>query len=68
MAVIYENPSDFPGMYVCRIWEGAVSLPTNTAMQKASLEEMREDIRAAGFTVKMPRAKGDDPAILESWL
>ena len=22
MAVIYDSPKDFPGMYLCRIWEG----------------------------------------------
>lgn len=68
MAVIYDNPKDFPGMYLCRIWEGAGCHPTNTTMQKSSLEEMREDIQAAGFSIRFTRAEGDDPAILETWI
>lgn len=68
MAVIYDSPKDFPGMYLCRIWEGAGCHPTNTAMQKNSLEEMREDIQAAGFFIRFPRAEGDDPVILETWM
>lgn len=68
MAVIYDSPKDFPKMYLCRIWEGAGCHPTNTAMQKNSLEAMREDIQAAGFLIRFPRAEGDDPAILETWM
>lgn len=68
MAVIYDSPKDFPEMYLCRIWEGAGGHPTNTAMQKFSLEEMREDIKAAGFLTRFPRAAGDDPVIVETWM
>lgn len=68
MAVIYNGPKDFPEMYLCRIWEGAGGHPTSTAMQKFSLEEMREDIQAAGFLIRFPRAKGDDPVIIETWM
>ena len=68
MAVIYDGPKDYPEMYLCRIWEGAGCHPTNTAMQKASLEEMREDIQAAGFLTRFPRAAGDDPVIVETWM
>lgn len=68
MAVVYDRPKDFPDMYLCRIWEGAGCHPTTAATQRASLEELREDIMAAGFTVKMPRGAGDDPVILETWM
>lgn len=68
MAVIYNSPKDFPEMYLCRIWEGAGGHPTIIAMQKFSLEEMREDIQAAGFLTRFPRAKGDDPVIMETWM
>lgn len=68
MAVIYDSPKDFPGMYLCRIWEGAGCHPTNTIMQKNSLDEMREDLQAAGFMIRFPRADGDDPVILETWM
>lgn len=68
MAVIYDSPKDFPGMYLCRIWEGAGCHPTNTIMQKNSLDEMRGDLQAAGFMIRFPRADGDDPVILETWM
>lgn len=68
MAVIYDSPKDSPGMYLCRIWEGEVCSPTNAAMQKSSLKEMREDIQAAGFLYRYPRAEDDDPVILEIWM
>lgn len=68
MAVIYDNPQDHPGMYVCRIWEGVGCHPTDTAIKKASLEELQEDIQAAGFTMRFPRAEDDDPVILETWM
>lgn len=68
MAVIYEKPKDHPGMYVCRIWEGVGCHPTDTAIKKASLEELQEDIQAAGFTMRFPRAEDDDPVILETWM
>lgn len=67
MLVIYDSPADMPGMYVCRIWEVVDCRPTNTAMRKKTLEEMREDIQAAGFTIKLPRTESDDPVIVESW-
>ena len=68
MVVIYDSPKDFPEMYLCRIWEGAGCHPTNTAMQKFSLEEMRDDIQAAGFLTRLPRAADDDPVIVETWM
>ncbi len=68
MAVIYDSPKDFPGMYLCRIWEGAGCHPTNTIIQKNYLDEMREDLQAAGFMFRFSRADGDDPVILETWM
>ena len=68
MAVIYDSPKDFPGMYLCRIWEGEGFHPTNTAMQKNSLDEMRKDIQAEVFSIRFPRAEDDDPVILETWI
>lgn len=68
MAVIYENPKDCPEKYVCRIWEGKECHPTNTAVKKNTLEEIREDIKAAGFTMRFPRVEDDDPVILETWV
>ena len=68
MIVIYDSPKDFPGMYLCRVWEGADSCPTNAYMQRNSLEEMRKDINAAGFNIRIPRDMKDDPVIIETWM
>lgn len=68
MAVIYSSPRDFQGKYLCRIWEGAGCRPTNTAVARKSLEDLREDIQAAGFCLKFQRADGDDPVIVETWM
>lgn len=68
MAVVYDNPKDHLGQYVCRIWEGEGCHPTNTAIKKSSLEEIQEDIKAAGFTMRFPRTEDDDPIILETWV
>lgn len=68
MAVIYKSPKDFPDVCMCRIWEGAGCHPTNTAIQRGTEQALREDIQAAGFTICFPRADGDDPAIVETWM
>ena len=68
MAVIYEKPKDHPGEYVCRIWEGVGCHPTNTAITRSSLEGIQEDIKAAGFQTRFPRAEDDDPVIVETWM
>lgn len=68
MAVIYDSPRDFPGMYLCRIWEGAGCHPTDTCIGRANLGDIREDIKKAGFSVRFTRAEGDDPVIVETWM
>ena len=68
MAVIYDTPKDFPDLILCRIWEGAGCHPTRIAMQKGTLEETREAIMEAGFSIRFPRAEGDDPVIVETWM
>lgn len=68
MAVIYQSPKDFPEMCLCRIWEGANCRPTHIALQKTTIDALREDIKAAGFTICMPRTLGDDPVIVETWM
>lgn len=68
LVTIYESPADFPGVCVARIWEGPGPKPTDTVTVRNTLEELREDIMAAGFRVCFPRAAGDDPAIVETWM
>ena len=65
---IYKSPVDFQDVYVARIWEGAGPKPTDTAVVRDTVEGLREDIMAAGFTVCFPREAGDDPCIVETWM
>ena len=68
MAVIYDSPKDFPGVYVCRIWEAVGCKATDIVMLNNTLEEMREDIREAGFVYCFERTESDDPVIVETWI
>lgn len=68
LVTIYEKPTDFPDVFVARIWDGVGAKPTNTIITRHSLQEIREDIKAAGFTVRFPRAEDDEPHIVETWM
>lgn len=68
MITIYEKPLDFPNAFIARVWDGNGPKVTNTIIMRFSLQECREDIEAAGFSVKFPRAEGDEPHIVETWM
>lgn len=66
MIVIYSNPSDYPGYFVARVWN--LDKPTELLMAKKDIHEIREDIKTNMPTmVRLPRAKNDDPCIVETW-
>ena len=65
---VYKNPKDYPDAYVARVWEGARNLPRNTLIKRETLQEIRKDLRAAGFTIRLTRTEGEDPVIAETWL
>ena len=68
LITIYEKPLDFPNAFVARVWDGVGPKATNTIIMRFSLEECREDIQAAGFLVQFPRAEGDEPHVVETWM
>lgn len=68
MIVVYKNPKDYPDDYVARVWEAAENLPTNTLVKRETLEEIRRDIKKAGFATQLARQQGDDPVIVETWI
>lgn len=68
LIVVYKNPRDYPGSYVARIWDGARNLPTDTLIMRKTLQEIREDIKSAGFIIRIIRHQGEDPVIVETWL
>ena len=68
LVTIYEKPADFPDEYVARIWDGQGPRATNIIVKGKSVEELRKDIAAAGFKICYPRAAGDEPHIVETWM
>lgn len=63
--VVYDHPSDFPDDYVARLWQG--ESPTDTVISHADLRSVRLELWMKGL-VRLDRAEGDDPKILETWL
>lgn len=64
---IYNNPSDYRGYFVARIWD--LNVPTDTLMLKKDVESIRQDIRKhLPDLVRLPRKKCDDKCLIETWL
>ena len=61
---VYNNPSDYPGKYVARVWD--VDRPTNLVAIADSLEEIRE--AKPPEMMIMDRIPNDDPVIVETWI
>ena len=68
MAAVYHNAKDLPGTYCCRLWEATTSIPTNIVITRDTLDEIREDIKKAGFKTKFPAGVGEDRVIVETWI
>jgi hypothetical protein len=63
--VVYENPLDYPGMFVVRRWMGEVPDPFPVIVAE-TLTEARKVI--PNGSVKLMPYAGDDPVILETWI
>ena len=69
---IYKNPSDFPGKFVARRFEG--DKPTNDHYANENVDTVRKWIhkdagnRGQGSPHRLERQPNDDPVILESWV
>ncbi len=68
MITVYNSPLDYLGAVVARVWEGAKVAPTDTLIKRESLQEIRKDIKAAGFTIRLARQQADNPVIVETWI
>ena len=70
MWVIYQRASDYPGVFVARLWTSSAgeALPSPEAKTAETLEELREFVRSHGFTSRIERDASDDPTILKTWL
>lgn len=63
--VVTENPSDFPGQYVARLWHGERA--TTTKIVAEDLKSIRREMLRRGLML-VPRSPEDDPVIFEIWL
>lgn len=76
MYVVYENPRDYEGFFVVRLWRmhapgrgPAYSAPDPGPPHLVCRDygEVREKLEPAGL-FRLPRFPGDDPVIREVWL
>lgn len=68
MIVVYDNPSDFPGKVIARVWEGATNQPTNVYCKYKTVTQCRNDAIRAGFTTCIPRSTTDDRSIVGTYM
>ena len=65
MWTIYDNPRDYPGKCVARLFRGGK--PTAEALVADDLEALRIHMLLNGL-VCLTRDDADDPVIVEVWL
>ena len=63
---VYDHPTDYPDSYVARRFE-VPGGPTDDVLETETLEALRAEFERRGL-VCLPRASGDDPRIIETWL
>lgn len=62
---VTENPSDYPGKFVARLWIGMDA--TDTVLIEEDLKALRGRLARRGL-YRLDRRDGDDPVIVETWL
>lgn len=67
---IYENPSDYPGLYVARLWTVMGGKLVSGAVLKTStkIEDCRQAAIDIGCDWMLARDPSDEPQIVESWI
>lgn len=65
---IYENPKDYPGLFVVRCWlvQGAAVGASNVCHSAKTLDEARSYVPP--YLHRLNRMPGDDPCIVETWI
>ena len=65
---VYDNPSDMPGMFVARRFDigRGEAVWTDICVIASTLDGVRELIPQGLHC--MPRADGDEPQIVETWI
>ncbi len=62
--IVYYSPSDYPGKYVVRLFDGPQ--PTRLITVQDTLEEARTAIPS--MFMRLPPSNSDDPVIVETWI
>lgn len=62
---VYENPADYPGKHVARLWD-IKNKPTRFVVVRNSLEEIRMAIPS--YMTRLGACSMDDPVIVETWI
>lgn len=62
---LYDHPRDYPNDFVARLYY--LDQPTDQMMRATDLNTLREYFAFQGL-YRLPRAPGDDPNIIETWL
>jgi len=62
---IYDNPDDYPGQFVARLFLG--EQPTDSVIVSDDLQTLRNVLRRQAL-YRLPRQEDDDPVIVETWL
>lgn len=68
IVVIYDNPLDFPGKVIARVWEGAINRPINVYCEYDTIAKCRKNVQEAGFTVFIPRSSMDNKSIVGTYM
>ncbi len=61
---VYDNPADYPGLFVARLFNGDHA--SQTVVTANSLEEIHALLPQDMY--RIPRQEADDPVIVEIWL
>lgn len=64
LLVVYNDPKDYPGKYVMRLWN--VDESTDHVIVKDSLDEIHNSIPSRFFN--LGRNQHDDGSIVEVWI
>lgn len=69
MWTVYEKPKDFPEHFIARRWEVRRSGPTPTpdVIVCDGIDELRWRLEILGLH-RLPRHRGDEPQIVETWI
>lgn len=69
MWTVYDHPTDYPDVYVARLFEVTASgaKPTSIMLHSEELSGIRAAMMANGLT-RLQRSEDDDAKIVEVWL